>query len=180
MLAKWIFYRVMGWKLKGAFPADLPKYILAVAPHTSGWDLIIGLLVREFTGVEAGFIAKDSLFRPPYGWFFRAIGGHPVDRSKANNYVGAVVSLFKSEERLIIAVAPEGTRKRVDRLKTGFYYIALGAGIPIVPATIDFENKTATIYAPFYPSGNFDADMEFILNYFRGVKGKVPEKSIFF
>jgi 1-acyl-sn-glycerol-3-phosphate acyltransferase len=179
-IAKWIFYRLWGWKIIGEFPHHIPKYIIAVAPHTSAWDLIVGLLVREVTGLKAGFIGKDSLFRWPYGWFFRALGCHPVDRSKSSNYVQGVVGLFNSRDRLVIALAPEGTRKRVDRLKTGFYYIALGAGIPIVPGTIDFTHKEVRIFPFFFPSGDFPADMEHILQYFRGVEGKIPEYSVFF
>ena len=179
-LAKWIFHDLWGWKVIGDLPHHLPKYIIAVAPHTSGWDFIIGLLVREVTGLKTGFIGKDSLFRGPFGWLFHALGGHPVDRSKSNNFVQGVVDLFNSKDELVIALAPEGTRKRVDRLRTGFYYIALGAGIPILPATIDFLKKEVRIYPWFYPTGNESADMEHILQYFRDSKGKIPERSVFF
>jgi len=177
-LSKWLFFKLAGWTIVGDFPKDVKKYIIVVAPHTSGWDFLIGLLVRSIKQVEAYFIGKDSLFKPPLGWLFRALGGYPVDRSKRTNFVDSVVDLFNSKESFAIAIAPEGTRKRVEKLKTGFYYIALGAKIPIVLGKLDYEHKIVEIAEPMYLSGNIDHDFEKIVSFFRGVKGKYPENSV--
>lgn len=179
-ISSFIYFKLWGWKVIGDFPKQLRKYILVVAPHTSNWDFPLGLLLRNIRGVDAKFIGKSSLFKAPFGWIFRALGGYPVDRSKSNNYVDAVVDIFNSKEDFILTITPEGTRKRVDEFKTGFYYIALGAKVPLVMVIIDFANKTVSFTEPFYPTGNKEADFEVILNHFRGVKGKNPEDGIFF
>lgn len=179
-ISSFIYFKLWGWKIDGDFPRHLRKYILVVGPHTSNWDFPIGILVRSFLKVDAKYMGKSSLFRPPFGGLFRALGGYPVDRSKSNNYVDAVVDIFNSKEDFVITITPEGTRKRVDELKSGFYYIALGAKVPLVMVILDYEHKTVRFSEPFYPTGNKEADFEVILNHFRGVKGRNPEDGIFF
>ncbi len=175
-ISKWIL-RLWGWKIEGQYPYELNKFVIIVIPHTSGWDFPLGLLVRSALKADIKYIGKASLFRPPFGWLFRALGGYPVDRSKRHNYVDAVVDIFNREEKFALTIAPEGTRQKVNKLKTGFYYIALGAKVPIVMVKFDWGNKIVGIREPFYPTGNFDADMEAIKAYFKGAKGKVPEWS---
>lgn len=173
---KWIFRR-WGWKIEGNYPYDVKKFVIIVVPHTSSWDFPVGLLVRSVLKADIKFVGKASLFRPPFGWLFRSLGGYPVDRSKRNNFVDAVVDIFNREERFALSIAPEGTRHRVDRLKTGFYYIALGAKVPIVRVKFDWGNKIVGFSDPFYPTGDIEADMEEIIAYFRGVQGRVPAYS---
>jgi 1-acyl-sn-glycerol-3-phosphate acyltransferase len=169
--------RIAGWKITGWNPNDLKKYLIIVIPHTSNWDFPVGLLIRSaLKAYHLKFLGKKSLFRPPYGWIFRALGGYPVDRSKSTNLVDAVVHTFDQTDELVVTLAPEGTRSKVDRLKTGFYYIALGAKIPIVMVQFDYGKKVCHWSEPFYPSGDKEADFKFIDDFFRGVKGKNPEQ----
>lgn len=175
-----IFFRIMRWKIQGNFPADLNKYVVAAAPHTSSWDFPIGLMLRSilrFTDIN--FVGKASLFKPPFGWIFKKLGGYPVDRSKRSNFVDNVIDIFNREPVLKLTLAPEGTRKRVEKLRTGFYYIAKGAGVPIVMVQFDYGNKRIVISPPFYPGDDPAADLEYIASYFRGVKGFYPERSFY-
>jgi len=178
-LFRFIFCTLMGWKTKGNAPKEIKKYIIIVAPHTSNWDFIIGILARPLLEINhVKFIGKSQLFKPPYGWIFRKLGGYPVDRTKSNNLVEAVVNIYNEKEEFAIAIAPEGTRKYVGKLKTGFYHIAIGAKIPIVTAGFDFPTKTVIVNSPFYPTGNLDSDMLEIMDQFKEIRGKHPEKGI--
>ncbi len=177
-MLRWLFYR-LGWTLKGAMPTQYKKYVIAVAPHTSGWDFIIGVLFRKALRLEkAKYLGKKELFEPPFGFLFRWLGGYPVDRSSSNNLVDEVVKVFNQHEEFGIALSPEGTRARVDRLRTGFYNIARKANVPIVMVGLDFENKRCIFSEPFYTTGNMDHDVERILTFFRPIKGKHPEKGL--
>ena len=131
----------MRWKFKGDFPSQLKKYIIIAAPHTSWVDFPIAILARNASGEKINFVGKNTLFKGPFGWFFRSLGGAPVDRSRNNKTVDAIVDIFKEKEVFRLALSPEGTVK-VEKWKTGFYYIAKGASVPIVMATLDFgQNK---------------------------------------
>ena len=182
LFCKWIMLDVLGWKITGHFPSheEAPKYIVVAAPHTTNWDLPLGLATSAIERARIGFIGKKSLFRPLYGWFFRFLGGIPVNRSKSSNYVSSVVDVIHARERFAICIAPEGTRQRVEKLRTGFYWIAREAGIPLVLTALDYEHKELRISDLVYTTDNDEADLEQILNFFRGVKGKHPEKSIYF
>ena len=174
-LSKFIFTKLAGWKIIGAFPTDLKKYVVIGAPHTSYWDFVIGMFVRSILNEKINFIGKASLFKPPFGFIFRKLGGTPVDRSKSNNLVDAIVQVFNSKEYFRLALSPEGTRKKVDQWKTGFYYIAKGAKVPIVMFTFDFGKKQVALSKPFYPTESLENDMKFIQNFYKDVKGKYPE-----
>ena len=126
--------------------------------------------------VPANFIGKASLFKPPLGFILRALGGTPIDRSKSENRVDAIITIFNSRDQFVLALSPEGTRKKVDTWKTGFYHIAKGANVPIVMMTFDFGNKQVKISDPYYLSDNMDKDLNFIFNFYSGVEGKIPEK----
>ena len=157
------------------FPSKIKKYVVIAAPHTSCQDFPIGILARNASGEEINFIGKDTLFNSPFGFFFRWLGGTPVDRSKNNNLVDAIVDIFNSKEKFRLALSPEGTRKKTDRWKTGFYYIAKGANVPIVLVTLDFEHKQIKISEPFYTTDDIDKDFEYFHSFYDGVKGKNPE-----
>lgn len=169
---------LLGWKITGAYPHHIDKFIIIVAPHTSNWDFPLGLLVRSAIKAKISFIGKSSLFKPPHGFIFRWLGGYPVDRTKNNNLVDSVVNLYNSSKKLTIVITPEGTRKKVEKIKTGFYFIAKGANIPILPVKFDFEHKDVNFGNLFYPTADKDADIEHIVNYYRGVKGKRPDQGI--
>ena len=167
--------KLFGWKIKGNFPPDIPKYVVIFAPHTSNWDFPLGIIARSATRADVKFIAKDSLFKPPFGFIFRWLNGYPVDRSKRHNLVDTVVNLFDKYKQFAIVIAPEGTRQKVDKFKTGFYYIAKGAGVPIILCKFDYKNKVVAFADPFYTTDDFDKDMHHIMAYYKGVVGKNPE-----
>ncbi|MBL4604376.1 MAG: 1-acyl-sn-glycerol-3-phosphate acyltransferase [Flavobacteriaceae bacterium] len=173
--SKFIFTRILGWKLSGNFPTHLKKYIVIAAPHTSWQDFPIGILARNVSGEKINFIGKNSLFKGPFGFIFRALGGTPVDRSKSNNLVDAIIQIFNSKEEFRLGLSPEGTRKKVEKWKTGFYYIAKGANVPIVMATLDFENKQVKITEPYYTTDSKEKDFQHFHSFFKGVQGKHPE-----
>ena len=134
------------------------KYVIAVVPHSSYFDLIIAVLIRTYSGLKIKFIGKKELFNPITSFLFKFLGGIPVDRTKKLNIVDEVVDLFKSGKIKILAIAPEGTRKRVEKWKTGFYYIALKANLPILMVSFDYMRKEVKINNKFYPSGDIDKD----------------------
>ncbi|MBY5993410.1 lysophospholipid acyltransferase family protein [Ferrimonas balearica] len=169
-LSAWIL-KLAGWSIQGQLPAR-QKYVAAVAPHTSNWDFIIGLLARFQLKIPARFIGKHQLFRPPLGWLMRALGGRPVVRTQSNNLVEEVTALFSQEEEFVLALAPEGTRSPVSRWKTGFYHIAQGAGVPIVPVAFDYRHKTIVIGDAFVPGDSKAADMAQLLAFYRPHAGR--------
>ncbi|NVJ88236.1 MAG: 1-acyl-sn-glycerol-3-phosphate acyltransferase [Flavobacteriaceae bacterium] len=175
ILAKFIFHTILGWKFNGNFPTHLKKYVVIAAPHTSWVDFPIAILARMASGIMINYIGKDSLFKGPFGFLFKALGGAPVDRSKNNNLVDAIVDVFNSKEEFRLGLSPEGTRKKVDKWKTGFYYIAKGANVPVVMAGLDFENKQIKISDPYYLTDNKDKDFEHFMGFFENIKGKKPE-----
>lgn len=175
-LAKFLYYKVLRWKFVGTFP-DLDKCIIIVVPHTHWMDFFLGLLVRKVINKEMNYIAKKSLFKPPFGWFFRWTGGAPIDRSKNSNTVDSVAQIFNERKVFRFALAPEGTRKRVTALKTGFYHIAKKAQVPIVMVAFDFGRKQVKISEPKFPTDDIQRDFKEIRSFFKGVQGKVPEYS---
>ncbi|MBW3166505.1 lysophospholipid acyltransferase family protein [Ferrimonas balearica] len=163
-----------GWRIEGTLP-ERRKYVAIVAPHTSNWDFIIGLLARFQLDIPARFIGKHQLFRPPLGWLMRALGGRPVVRTQSNNLVEDVVAMFQQEPEFVLALAPEGTRSPVSHWKTGFYHIARGAGVPIVPVALDFRHRTIVIGQPLTPGECKAADMAQLLAFFRPHRGRFAQ-----
>jgi len=159
ILSKFILSKIIGWKVIGSLPVN-KKYIIAVVPHSSYFDLIVAVLIRTYSGVKIKFIGKKELFNPITSFFFKFLGGIPVDRNKNENIVDAVVDLFKTNKIEILAIAPEGTRKKVNKWKTGFYYIALKAKLPILMVSFDYNRKEVKINNRFYPTGNIDNDFK--------------------
>lgn len=177
-LSKFIYYKVLGWKTTGFSDFDsVKKAIIIAAPHTHWLDFPLGILLRSVIGVKTNYVGKSGLFKFPYGWLFRALGGAPVVRTENMNQVDAIAKLFKEREQFRMAMAPEGTRKKVDTWRTGFYYIAKAANVPIVMITLDFGKKENRVSEPFYPTDDKEADFKFMRSFFEGVKGKIPEYS---
>jgi 1-acyl-sn-glycerol-3-phosphate acyltransferase len=173
-----LLFRIFGWKVTGEFPRGIKKYIIAIAPHTSNWDFVVGVAARSILGIQkAKFIGKSQLFKAPYGWFFRMLGGYSVERSKSKDTTDEVAAIFNSHEEFILALAPEGTRKKVKKLKTGFYYIALKANVPIIPVGFDFNKKEVIMGMPLYPK-EIDKDLDVLLHFYKGIHGKNPEFGI--
>ncbi|MDT0558878.1 1-acyl-sn-glycerol-3-phosphate acyltransferase [Ichthyenterobacterium sp. W332] len=179
-LAKFIYFKILGWTVTGNtnFSKDtIKKCVIIAVPHTSWHDFFIGIYLRKVTGVKTNFIGKKELFTWPIGWYFKAIGGAPIDRTSRQNKVEAIAKLFNDKDEFRLALAPEGTRKKVEEWRTGFYYIAKAAKVPIIMFTLDFENKQNKVSEPFYPTDNVEADFKFMKAFYKGVKGKIPEYS---
>ncbi|PRX55429.1 1-acyl-sn-glycerol-3-phosphate acyltransferase [Flagellimonas meridianipacifica] len=174
--SRFLYFKVFRWTMEGSFP-DVDKCVVAVVPHTHWMDFFLGLVVRSILGKEINYIAKKSLFKPPFGWFFRWTGGAPIDRSKTSNTVDSVAAIFKDRKVFRFALAPEGTRKKVTELKTGFYHIAKKAEVPIVLVAFDFGKKQVKFSQLLYPSNDMKADFDTIHTFFKGVVGKVPAYS---
>lgn len=179
-LARFIYFKILGWQVLGntSFSKQtIKKAVIIAAPHTSWHDFYIGVLLRASVGVKTNFIAKKELFIFPLAWFFRILGGAPINRQSNENKVNAIAKLFNERNEFRMTLAPEGTRKKVDTWRTGFYYIAKQANVPIIMFTLDFENKQNKISEPFYPTDDIDADFEFMRHFFKDVKGKIPKYS---
>lgn len=169
-----IYYKLLGWKTKVSVP-DYDKYIICAAPHTTNWDLFIGKLFMGAIGHETGFMMKKDWFFWPLGPIFRWMGGIPVDRSRKTSLVDQMIKIAKSSQKFHLAITPEGTRKANPNWKKGFYYIAQGAGLPIILVAIDYEKKCITAEKVIHPSGDLDKDMREIKLYYKNFKGKYPE-----
>ena len=173
---KFILYKILGWKIIGDFKEkELKKVIIIVAPHTSWSDFYIAILCRKALGVMVNFVGKKELFVWPFGYYFRWVGGAPLDRSTNQNKVEAIASIFDSKEEFRLGMSPEGTRKKVEVWRTGFYYIALAAKVPIMPVSMDYKTKTVTIGKPFIPTGDIETDITFLKKFYVGSVGKVAK-----
>ena len=169
----------MGWHIEGYFPVQVPKAIFAVVPHTFWRDLPVGFASRMAMGIKIRFLAKKSLFVFPLGPVLRWVGGYPVDRKKHSNLVSQAAEVFSHSESFYLALAPEGTRKKVNNLKSGFYYMALESGVPLILTQLNFQNKTVVFADPWKPSGDRKKDFDYIYGYFSGIQGYYPEKSFY-
>ena len=174
-LSMWIL-TTLGWEIHADFP-DLEKYVVIAAPHTSNWDFPLGILIIKALKIDVSWIGKHTIFRWPFGWFFRALGGTPVNRGKSLNVIQQTTDLFNQSDRLIFALAPEGTRSKTDHWKTGFYHIAKAANVPIALGYLDFGKKQAGVSRTFYPGDDIEADFKKIAEYYIGKKGKNPENA---
>ena len=139
-----------GWRVQGDLPSR-PRFILIVAPHTSNWDFVIGVLAMFATGLRASWLGKHTIFRFPLTPLLRWLGGEPIDRSAARGTVETAIELFRTRRQWVLALTPEGTRRPVTHWKTGFHRIAVGAGVPIVPVSFDYRSRTVGIGAPVQP-----------------------------
>lgn len=167
------FLRLNGWTVQGELPAAASKSVLIAAPHTSNWDLPYTLMVGFALRLNLYWMGKASLFAPPYGAVMRWLGGIAVDRAKSNNLVAASAqALREADGPLQLVVPPEGTRGRTRQWKTGFYFIALEAKVPIVLAFMDYERKLAGLGPLFTPSGDVERDMGEVKRFYAGVKGR--------
>jgi len=164
----------MGWTVDDRLPEE-DKYVLIVAHHTSNWDFIYGLLAMWSIGERFLFVAKHTLFRGPLGYIFRSLGGIPVDRRARHGFIDKMVTQFSMRDGMKLAILPEGTRSRVTYWKTGFYYIAVKAGVPIALGYFDYAHKTLGIAGAFYPTGDINRDMKIIRQFYADKSGRRPE-----
>ena len=174
-----IFFKIIGWELKGEFPKGLKKTISIVAPHATWFDFPIGLGARakiELTNpITLNFLGKAELFKGFFGWLFRGLGGIPVERFSKNEMVQSVVNLFDLHENLHIALAPEGTRKAVSKLRTGFYYMAKKANVPIIMIGLDFNKKAVIINKPYFLTDDMEEDLKVIARFYDTIGGVKKE-----
>ena len=174
-ISRFIYYKLLGWSAEVSVP-KFDKCIYCVAPHTSNWDLFLGKIAIATLGWESGFMMKKEWFFFPLGPVFRWMGGIPIHRQKHTATVDTIAAIAGESPKFHLAITPEGTRSANPEWKKGFYYIALGAQIPIVLAAFDYEKKCISVTRVIRPSGDIEHDMQDIKEYFRNVKGKHPEK----
>ncbi len=167
----WIFR----WKKEGSVP-DIPKFVMIAAPHTSNWDLPLTLILSLAFQMKVFWMGKHTIFRPPFGGLFKWLGGISVDRRQANDLVTQCIQTFQKSDRLILIIPPEGTRSKVRYWKTGFYYIAHGAGVPIALGYIDYKRKAGGMGPTVTTTGDIEADMLIIKGFYAGITGKNPHQ----
>jgi 1-acyl-sn-glycerol-3-phosphate acyltransferase len=163
-----------GWKPLGTPPAE-PKYVLLAAPHTSNWDAVVMLTLACYFRVRVHWMVKSSVFVGPLGWFLKATGGVPIDRSEAHGVVEQMIEQFRQRERFVLLIPPEGTRSKRDYWKSGFYHIALGADVPIVSGVMDWGRKESGFADVFTPTGHVQTDMDHLRAVYATAIGLHPE-----
>jgi 1-acyl-sn-glycerol-3-phosphate acyltransferase len=159
-----------GWRFEGSLP-NVPRAVIAVVPHTSNWDLVVGATGMFALGVRVSFLAKKTLFWWPLSSLLRWLGALEVDRSRSQGVVTQMTTAFRTREQLLLAVAPEGTRGPVERWRTGFYHIARSAGVPIVPIFLDYRTRVIGIGAPLAPTGRLEEDLLALREFIAGATG---------
>ncbi|NMM48198.1 1-acyl-sn-glycerol-3-phosphate acyltransferase [Marinigracilibium pacificum] len=176
-LYKFIFFNLMGWKVVGNFDKKVKKGLIVVGPHTSNYDFFVGVFARRILDLNARFVAKDSLFVWPLGGYFKWMGGYPVIRSRNTKLTDTIAEVFDKEEDLLIAITPEGTRSKIEDIKSGFWHIAKKANIPYYLCGFDWGNKELVISEPIMPS-EWDEDRKKVIDFFGNLKGKNPEQDM--
>ena len=165
--------RLLGWRVEGEMP-NLPKFVAAVAPHTSNWDFVVGAAAMFALDLKIEFIGKHTLFRGPLAPVMRWMGGIPVDRSSAHGVVGEAVAAFARVDRRVLAIAPQGTRRPVPRFKTGFLHIARGAGVPVMLAAFDYDARVIRFGPTLEIGEDIEAERARIEALFAPVRGRHP------
>jgi len=174
--------KLMGWETDNHWPENLSQCVMIAAPHTSNWDALYARLALKALGVNVRLTIKDSYMKFPLGPFVRAMGGIGIDRRPKQageprpSMVQMMTDLFKQHPELVMLVTPEGTRARQEQWKTGFYYVAVNAGVPIALAYMDYEQKKAGVGKIIHPTGNFEEDMAEIMDFYAGIQAKFPKE----
>jgi len=168
--------KVLGWKVEGTLPQSR-KFVLIAAPHTSNWDAFYMIMVAFSFRVNLRWLGKHTLFKPPFGFLARFAGGLPIERSESHGNVKQAVDILNRSREIVLAVPPEGSRRNVSYWKTGFYYIALGAAVPVVPGYLDYSRKRTGVGPALVPSGNLPEDMERIKAFYQPMVGKYPRET---
>jgi 1-acyl-sn-glycerol-3-phosphate acyltransferase len=166
--------KIMGWNIEGDFP-KVPKAVLIEAPHTSNWDFVVGVAAKFVLELDVHWLGKHTLFKRPFRGVLRWLGGIPVERNASHGVVQQTVDMISQEDQFLLALSPEGTRKKVDRWKTGFYQIAKAANIPIIPVAFDYGTKMIQIGKALYPTESIKSDFGQLEAFYANVKGEHPE-----
>lgn len=172
------FFKLLGWKVEGQLPKEHKKYILIVAPHTSNWDFMVGLGARAVLEFDPKYAGKKELFVWPFGWLFRRLGGFPVERKESTNFVQTMAEIFRDKEEFILTITPEGTRSYSEKWKTGFYYIAKEAQVPILPVAFDYPTKTVVLGELVFADQNVEDVVDHLHDWYSQYKGKNPENGV--
>lgn len=176
-LCYWIL-RMFGWRIDKSAPPNVKKAVVVMGPHTSNWDFVVGKMAFAYYRVNAKFLIKKELFKPPFGWILKAMGGIPVDRKRNSNITEQAVQYFADNEYCYLVFTPEGTRSYQPNWKKGFYFIAKNANVPIYIAYMDYERKIGGFHSLFEPTGNVDEDILYIKSVLSQFKGRFPENGI--
>jgi len=171
-----LLLKLCGWKTVGKMPAE-PKFVMIVAWHTSNWDLFYGSIVALALKADVVFLAKRELFRWPFGVIIKWLGGIPIERKESHHIVGQMVRKYNEHERLVLAIAPEGTRRKVQYWKTGFYHIAYGAHVPVQLAFLDYKSKSGGAGPLMYLTGDMEGDFKVIRGFYSKVRGRHPDRT---
>lgn len=170
-----LILKLIGWRLDERVP-ETRRYVLIAYPHTSNWDFVLGMLAKWALQLPLNWVAKHSMFWGPFKPMFIAMGGVPLDRVKTTGFIQKNIQLFGEREQFVLGLMPEGTRSKTDHWKSGFYYIAQGANVPIVLAYLDYKNKIIGIGKVIQTSGDIHADLEIIKEFYKDKIGYKPEK----
>ena len=173
-----LYFWLTGWRLEGRLSPDIKKCIMVAAPHTSNYDFGYSRAALYMMGCNVRYLAKKELLNSPLGFFFRATGAIGVERDSSQNMVSRLVEMFNQHEKLVIMLAPEGSRKLKGRWKTGFYHAALQAKVPIVLASLDYKKKVANVGPVFHPTGNYQQDMVLVKELYQDVSPRYSEKFV--
>ncbi len=165
---------MLGWQVDARLP-DEKKYVITGAFHTSNWDFPLGILGMWALGLKANWVGKHTLFRGPLGPIFRMLGGIPVDRTLHTGFIRRVAELYQARDRMALTIAAEGTRSKTEHWKTGFYFIAVEAGVPIALGYLDYGRKQLGVGATLYPTGDIVRDFETIREFYKDKTGLRPE-----
>jgi 1-acyl-sn-glycerol-3-phosphate acyltransferase len=166
-----VYLKLSGWKIEGDWPSHIQKMVLIAAPHTSNWDGVNMLAAAGFYRVKLKWMGKKELVAGPSGGFVRWLGCVPVDRKGGGDLVNQMKDAFAKADRMVLAIPPEGTRAATKEWKTGFYYIALAAGVPLVMSVLDYGTKTISLSGALVPGGDYAADLPLIKSHYDGAKG---------
>ena len=166
--------RLTRWRVMGEFP-DLRKFVIIVAPHTSNWDFVVGLMCDLALDLDAVWLAKHTIFVGPFGSWLKSLGGIPVVRSASHNVVSQVAAEFARRDKMVLAIAPEGTRSKVEAWKSGYWHIARAAGVPIVPVGLDFARRAAVIGPLRVTTGSLEEDEAVLKGFFADITPKNPD-----
>lgn len=169
-----VFMRALGWKFKGHKPPE-KKFVLLGAPHTSNWDFFITLALIGHFDLPLRYMVKDQVFKGPWSGLLKSLGAIPIDRSRRVNVVDSTIEALVKNDEIVIGILPEGTRKRTEYWKSGFYHIAFGAGVPVVLAKVDGPSKTLTLGPSIMLTGDIEADMAKIAAYYADATAIFPE-----
>ncbi|MFA5419161.1 MAG: lysophospholipid acyltransferase family protein [Bacteroidales bacterium] len=174
-ISKFIF-KILGWTYVGGLPDGISKAVMIIAPHTSNWDFMYGKLYVWIKQIPVSIIIKKEAFFWPTGGLLKKVGGIPIDRARKGNTVGQIAALFKVHDPFFLGITPEGTRKKRDEWKRGFYFIAMEAKVPLIMSYLDYGKKEAGIGPILYPTGDYEADLKVIQDFYRGKTARYPDQ----